>query len=434
MNLLVTNSQCSQAYMIMRCLRSDARRIVATMNGTNWLRARTTHAARSKYVDARYVVPYCARDWLAGRIQHENTEAEESFVRRIEEICRKEKIDTIFPSFDPEVYVFSKNLERFRRQGILVVGPDYERLMIPLDKYNSVRAAEKAGVPVPRSIVPADMEELRRVAPELGPPWVIKPRMTAGSQGTTYVDDPAKLESTYAKVSAAHHRPMLQEFIPGWMTRNFYLMADRDSEIVSILSPDVLRTSKRLFRDSTAVCVSRTTPPLLAEVRQLVREIGWRGGLTIQTKIDARDGKPKLMEINPRLGSALWRRTELGVNEPLAYLRIARGEPVGELPAYPDGVLLLEPLDDILNITLELLDIAVFRFRTRVLGRAPIDPDNLPRPLREVMHAYTSAYFNRQPKALIPYTRYLASDPVACLLWYYQATGYWLRNLRKIGH
>ena len=34
-------------------------------------------------------------------------------------------------------------------------------------------------------------------------------------------------------------------------------------------------------------------------------------GSAVQTKIDARDGTPKLMEINPRLGSHTWYTTEM---------------------------------------------------------------------------------------------------------------------------
>jgi len=104
MNLLVTNTQCAQAYSIIRELREHAAKIVATMNGKHWIQARTAHAANSRYVDKRYHVPSPEDDWLAGNIQPENTEKEEAYVQRIEQICRIEKIDTIFPSYDPRQY------------------------------------------------------------------------------------------------------------------------------------------------------------------------------------------------------------------------------------------------------------------------------------------------------------------------------------------
>ena len=112
MRLLVTNTQAAQAYAIIRSLRPFAETIVATMEGKNRWAARTSHAANSRLVDRRYYVPRADQDWAGGVIQPENTEREETYVQRILEICRIERIDTIFPSYDPLVYVFSKNQRR----------------------------------------------------------------------------------------------------------------------------------------------------------------------------------------------------------------------------------------------------------------------------------------------------------------------------------
>ena len=65
---------------------------------------------------------------------------------------------------------------------------------------------------------------------------------------------------------------------------------------------------------------------MLGRVRDLVGALGWTGALTVQTKVDARDGKAKLMEVNGRAGTHLWYFTELGVNAPLFALRAERGE------------------------------------------------------------------------------------------------------------
>ena len=113
MNLLVTNTRNPQAYAIIRALRPYADKIVVTMYGKNRLVARLSHAANSRLVDKRYYVPSPVEDWRAGRIQKENTEREEAYIQAVLRICEEEKIDTIFPSFDAHVYVFSKNKERF---------------------------------------------------------------------------------------------------------------------------------------------------------------------------------------------------------------------------------------------------------------------------------------------------------------------------------
>src|SRR4026209_2717069 len=137
MNLLVTNTRNAQAYGIIRALRPYAAKIVATMEGDNRFVARLSHAANSRLVDKRYYVPSPAQDWRAGRIQRENTAREEAYIQAILRICEREQIDTVFPSFDPHVYVLSKNIERFKEIGVLIPIPDYDSVVACLDKFRT---------------------------------------------------------------------------------------------------------------------------------------------------------------------------------------------------------------------------------------------------------------------------------------------------------
>ncbi|MGB7948011.1 MAG: hypothetical protein WCH75_10050 [Candidatus Binatia bacterium] len=91
MNLLVTNTRNAQAYGIIRSLRRHANKIVATMYGPNRLVAHLSHAANSRYVDKRYLVPCPVEDWRKGRIQKENTEREEEYIQAILGICEQEQ-------------------------------------------------------------------------------------------------------------------------------------------------------------------------------------------------------------------------------------------------------------------------------------------------------------------------------------------------------
>jgi biotin carboxylase len=193
MNLLVTNTLNAQAYAIIRALRPFASKIVATMEGDNRLIARLSHAANSRLVDRRYFTPSPVKDWRAGRVQKENTASEEAYIKAVMRICEDEKIDTIFPSFDPHMYVFSKNKARFKRMGILIPIPDYDTVINPLDKYRTICAAQEVGFPCPRTYLPDGEDNLKQIAEKLGFPLVIKPRFTAGGRGTMVVRDFAEL-------------------------------------------------------------------------------------------------------------------------------------------------------------------------------------------------------------------------------------------------
>jgi hypothetical protein len=432
MRVLITNSQTRQTYSIILCLRETADRIVVTMDGTNRFRARTANTANSRFVDARYYVPRPDLDWHAGRIQPGNTEREERYVQRIEEVCRLESIDTIFPSFDPHVYVFAKNKQRFEENGIVIVGPDHEQVLAPLDKYSSVKAAEGAGLPVPRTFLPGDDTQIDEVPDLIGPPWVIKPRYTAGSEGQVYVTERKALKETYHAVNRKHKGPIIQEFIPGNGKMNLYVMCDRNSELVSFFAPSVVRISRRLFRNSTASAISSSNCAYRPQVEKLVKSLKWWGGLTIQTKVDARDGQPKFMEMNPRLGTTLWLRTELGVNEPLNYVKLARREPV-KPETFPEDVLLLDPFEDLVGFPFEWLDLVRFRLRTGLFRARPTDPLNSPPSFVEMLKGYATDYLPRRKRKFSPHTCNLLNDPLPCLLWYYTYLGYSIKSLKHVG-
>lgn len=432
MKLLVTNSHLAQAYAIIRALKPYTQKIVATMYGKHRFAARTSNAANSRFVSKRYYVPNPELDWQAGIIQKENTENEEAYVRAVLRICKEEAIDVIFPSFDPQVYIFSKNRHRFEKMGILIPVPDYETVVVPLDKYQTIRTAQQAGFPCPRTYLPESEDDLRRITEEMAPPWVIKPRFTAGGKGMEIATNFTTLLDQTRQIREHYSMPMIQEYIPGRQIQNFYMMVDQEGEVIRILCPKIVRPTQRLYRGSSA-CESAVSHPYVSHVTRLVRRLGWWGGLTVQTKIDVRDGTPKLMEINPRLGSHLWYRTELGVNEPLMCLKIARGEEIQGIADYPVGTLLLEPMEDVLRLSFTLLDLLLYKFRTSFQGREPIDPLNSPLSLQEVIRSYKRDYFGGAKKKFSPHFRYILEDPLPGILRCYAFAGHSLRLIKKLG-
>lgn len=334
MNLLITNTQEDQAYLILRSLRAAAGRIVVTVTGERFFRRWMGMSAWSRHVSKRYRAPDCTADWRAGVIQPQNTPAEERWIERIEEICALERIDFVFPSYDAEVYVLSKNSARLARLGVTAVVPDYQSVSRILDKSLTLEAARRAGFPTPRTRIPASLEEALAAAQELEAPWVLKPRCNAHGVNILLARDRAELERVYRELAATQDRPLMQEFVPAATKRNYYLLVNRDSEVLSVFTPKVHRTRKTGMRTPCAAVETTREVPYEAEIRALLKELGIWGGMTLQTIVDARDGQPKLMEINPRFGHNLWFRTELGINEPLMFLDIARGRDPEPVPAY----------------------------------------------------------------------------------------------------
>ena len=418
MRLLVTNTVIPPAYYVVRALRPYADTIIATTYGPRPVnRWPTCHSAYSRLVDRRYSVLDPERDWHEGRIQPENTEREQAYIDAIVDICDRDKIDTIFPTSDDRIYIFSKNKKMFSERGIVIPVPDYDTVLNPLDKFQTIRCAEEAGFPCPRTYLPESDADVLRIARELDPPWVIKPRFTSGGRGLAIVNHISELLGTIQTVRRHHGMPMLQEYIPGRGKQHFYLVLDREGQARSVFTPKVVRTRGRLTRNQTAACVSMKPHPLTDQAVRMLRSMSWWGSATIQTKLDQRDGQPKLMEINPRLGNGLWLRTELGINEPLLCLQIASGKPITANIEYPLNCILLQPIEDIVSLPFELIDLSIYRFRTAVWGKQVADSLAPPMTLRERLTSYKDQYFKHKSRIYSPYFRYLIEDPLPTLIW-----------------
>jgi hypothetical protein len=263
---------------------------------------------------------------------------------------------------------------------------------------------------------------------------VIKLRFTTGGRGMAFVEDRDKLVEKCRVTRARHGAPMIQEYIPGPdLTENVFVVLGRDGR-------PVVATTVRVRRQNFAISGPATASqmaPLGAIGRKaivLAQHINWWGGVTVQYKLDARDGQPKLMEINPRLGIQLWYRTEIGINEPLMCLQIARGESVEAVKDNPTGCLLLRPFEDLILRPLDFFILALHRFQSAVVKHRLMDPLARLSPTENRFSCYWNDYFGKRERRLEPYARYALADPLPLILWILKLLTSFLEGLtRKIG-
>ena len=431
MRLLVTNTQAPQAYAIVRALRPHASRVVATLEGGAW-RARLAHAAQSRLVDARYAVPSPVEEWSAGRIGLEVTAREQAFVDAVVGICERERIDTIFPSWDPYVYVLSKHRDRFTAMGITVPVPCIDTVLTALDKYRTVCAGQAVGMPCPKTHLYKSLEQAVEVAERLRYPLVIKPRFTSGGKGMAIVADRGELAEALPPIVKSHGAPMLQEYIPGGRRDSVQFVIGRDGAVLFVFHKKRQRTFRRTARFGT-VSESASPDQRLHATAALVARVGWWGAMGVETIQDPRDGLDKLMEINPRFPRQLWNRTELGINEPLMCLQVARCETVTPVLSYPLGVLFVSPIEDAGLMALQLLDRAAYACRTRLGGSRPLDASTAPLPLGQQAREFFQTYTTRRPRVWDPYSRYFFQDPLTASLWWLQFSTWLAGSWRQLG-
>jgi predicted ATP-grasp superfamily ATP-dependent carboligase len=176
------------------------------------------------------------------------------------------------------------------------------------NKNRMQQLAERAGIPVARSMVPHCRESVERFVSDSRFPVMVKAtdseRLRERTGGTKFiVQDRAELFDLFDKAwDGTSPNFILQEFIPGedWMFDGYF---DDESQCVFGITGKKLR---RFPVDTgvTALGVCLRNDVVHSLTRKFMSAIGYRGILDIGYRYDWRDGQYKVMDVNPRIGSS----------------------------------------------------------------------------------------------------------------------------------
>ena len=254
---------------------------------------------------------------------------EAGFVEALRELVRRAGAALpVFPTHDPAVNAIARNLD----ESLLAPFPAWESLVAVQSKRSQLERARAAGFDVPETRHPRSAGEARAAGEELGFPVLVKPSDPVGfkrrfRRQAFRCETATEVEQAYERTE--EFEPMVQELVPGG-----------DDALYSVGS--------YLARDGRALGVFcgrklRQTPPgigtcrvgealwveeVVAAALRLLGAFGYHGLSQVEFKRDARDGRFKLMEINPRLWQWHGLAAACGVDLP----RIAYADLVGEAP------------------------------------------------------------------------------------------------------
>jgi len=233
----------------------------------------------------------------------------------------------VFPTHDEGLNAVARYLDDL---PVRAPFPSWEVLERVQSKRSQLEHAQAAGIDAPRTRYPGSVPEARAVAEELGFPVLVKPEHPVGfkhrfRRQAFRCESPQEVEDAYAR--AEEFAPMVQELVPGdddtLYTVGSYLT--RDGRALGVFCGRKLRQTPRgigTCRVGEAVWVEEVVQAAL----RLLREFGYFGLSQVEFKRDARDGRLKLMEINPRLWQWHGLASACGVDLP----RIAYADLVGE--------------------------------------------------------------------------------------------------------
>jgi glycosyltransferase involved in cell wall biosynthesis/predicted ATP-grasp superfamily ATP-dependent carboligase len=243
--------------------------------------------------------------------------------------------------------------------AVRILLPEAAALAIAWDKGRLLAAAAAAGFAVPRTWTPQSAAEIAALAPSLDYPAVLKPRwsrLVVGErteEGTVlYVRTPAELVAAWQAVHARIPFPLVQERIPGY-GMGLFLLADRGRIVASFAH--CRRREKPPTGGVSVLSESVAIPPaLMAPAERLLAELAWSGVCMLELKVDARDGTPRIMEMNPRFWGSLALAVASGVDFPWLLYQAALGVHPLSPPAYQLGVRSRWELGDLDHLVIRL--------------------------------------------------------------------------------
>ncbi len=262
----------------------------------------------------------------------------------------REPRPVLIPTSDLLAHIVAKHRTQLDERFRCCIPPD-AAINIALDKARDTRLLEGTEIPFPKTVqeLPASPAELVR---RLKLPLIVKPRTYVDKDGLGWrnvvIRSLADAEEFYRTSGAVFGRVIAQELIPGpddalW---ECICLFDGASELARAFTFRKLATMPAHY-GATSRAVSERSEALLELAAAVGKRFEYVGVADIDVKYDARDGRFKYLELNPRLGLCHYFGTRCGVNLTLDAYRLTCGEDLPERVPQIEGTTFLAVLEEI---------------------------------------------------------------------------------------
>ena len=261
----------------------------------------------------------------------------ELFVSYLYDRLSQHAVRMLLPMEDETVHLLSCHRTRFSRLTYLPI-PSTDQLEAARDKAHVITVAKQLGIPVPKTWLINDLSEIDRIKDTLPFPVVIKPKISSGAVGVVYPKDKDEFKKQYLSIHRRFPFPMIQETIPreGAGYGASFLM-DEATRVKAVFVHKRLREYP-VSGGASTLRVSVRNDEIYEMALSLLKALNWYGVAMVEFKVDPRDGRPKLMEINPRFWGSLALAIHAGVNFPYLLYRMALKDNFKPVTTYRLGV------------------------------------------------------------------------------------------------
>jgi len=260
---------------------------------------------------------------------------EEENVNFLVELAERENTRdwVLFPTGDEGTALVARHHQRLGEHFQLTT-PPWDALKWLYDKRLTYRLADRVGVDRPWTMSPVNRDEV--AASECLYPVILKPayrnrfnRFTASKAWR--VDTREQLLARYAEATTLVDPGtlMIQELIPGGGESQFsYTALCQDGRPIASLTARRSRQIPMDFGRASTFVETVDDPATSAAAARLLGALRYTGIVEVEFKRDARDGKLKLLDINPRVWGWHSLCGSAGVDYPYLLWLLTIGEPI----------------------------------------------------------------------------------------------------------
>ena len=282
-------------------------------------------------LDVGYQSKYPDRKILLGCPKDDYPEQE----RQVTGLIRSGDYDLVVPMTDYSAIYLARNKEELSKYAYIAVNAP-EVFDLAIDKFKTMKLCQQCQIPAPRTLFSNHiLEDVQ--ASGLQFPVVVKPKTACGSIGFSIIENFAHLKEVIENYNRENGELFVQEYIPqNGPQFGAEAFRDRNGKFIFTLIDEKPRWFP-LDGGSPTINVSIHNEQMKSMAEQLLEAMHWHGYANIDFVLDARDGQPKILEVNARISAAVKLDFCCGIN----VAEIIHDDAFTEAkpsPEYADGV------------------------------------------------------------------------------------------------
>ena len=319
-----------------------------------------------------------------------NVLEESRFLEFLLDLAKKDNLDgwLIYPNDDDTVRFLSKHREQLE-EYYRVTTPPWDIVKFAYDKMLTYKLAEKVGIAIPTTHYPCSIEEVMQLDvkfPAILKPSIKEPFYSRTLKKAIRIKNKKQLIDEYTRMAPAINASqilMVQELIPG-RTEGLFSVGSlcRDGELLAHVVVRRPRQHPMDFGHATTYAQTVNVPQLVEMTEKILTAMGHYGLSEVEFMLDSRDGKYKLIEINPRPWG--WHSIAIGAGVDLPYLSYldALGEKVKQ-DGFTVGVKWIRLITDIPTVASEFLKgrLSLSEYLNSLKGKKQFAVESLDDPL-----------------------------------------------------